>query len=131
MNRLGNEWELLDNEYLEDYEKKEKDLYRKFFRDLAAGRIDEQTHYPPLSRFPKVNFPIARAHPEFSSVYPIIPFFGTTIIHIEPAPKSLFQERHGFKPDELNKLVDFAKDTGKVQFVLSLSRQIKGEMPLK
>jgi hypothetical protein len=66
-----------------------------------------------------VNFPLARAFSYSSSVYSIIPFYGTTVIFIKPGSKSQFQLRHDFSLEDLDKLLDFAKSSGKVQFVLS------------
>lgn len=108
-----------DKEALTDYFEKERSLFETFLRHLADGRCDENTRYPPLSRFPRINHPIARAIPWRSSIYPIIPFYGTTIVPIYPCPKRDFETFNGFSPDDIDRIVDFIKDTGKLQFTLT------------
>jgi hypothetical protein len=109
----------LNKEYLTDYGERERNCFGAFLKDLNDGRIDELSQYPPLGRFPKAEAPLACVHPLLSNIYSIIPFYGTTIIYVMPSSKSMFQSQNGFSPDDINKLVDFAKETGKMQFILA------------
>ncbi len=106
-------------EWLIDYEKREDELFSGFLKDLKTGKIDENAQYPPLRRFRKINHPITTVNVAIlSSVYSVIPFYGTSIVMIYPVSKTLFEDMHGFSPDDVCKLVDFAKSEGRIQFAL-------------
>ncbi len=109
----------MNKEYLVDYHQREQNLFDTFLKDIYANNLDELSQYPPLGRFPKAKSPLACAHPLLSNIYSIIPFYGTTIIYISPNKKSMFQAQNGFSPEDIDKLVDFAKETGKIHFILS------------
>ena len=110
----------MNKEYLADYHERERNRFAAFLKDLENGKIDELSQYPSLSRFPKAQAPLASAHPLLSNIYSIIPFYGTTIIYVMPNSKSAFEKQNGFSPDDIDKLVDFAKETGRIQFILSV-----------
>jgi hypothetical protein len=106
-------------EWLIDYEKKEMEHFNKFLKDLKAGKIDENTQYPTLSRFRKVSQPVSKVNMAMlSNVYSVVPFYGTSIVAIYPIAKSVFEDVHGFSPDDVPRLVDFAKSEGRIQFAL-------------
>lgn len=106
-------------EWLIDYEKREDELFNRFLKDLKTEKIDENAQYPPLSRFRKINQPITTVNVAIlSSVYSVIPFYGTSIVMIYPVSKTLFEDVHGLSPDDVCKLVDFAKSEGRIQFAL-------------
>jgi hypothetical protein len=106
-------------EWLIDYEKKEMECFNRFLEDLRARKIDENAQYPPLSRFRKVSQPISKVNiAMLSNVYSVVPFYGTSIVAIYPIAKSLFEDVHGFSPDDVPGLVDFAKSEGRIQFAL-------------
>ena len=52
-------------------------------------------------------------------MWPQVPLFGSTIVPIFPVPETLFAMVHGFEVAEIPKLVDFCKDTGKIQFSIA------------
>lgn len=110
---------VLNKEYLADYHVRECESFDSFFSDLKEEKIGEFSQYPSTTRFPKAEAPLALVHPLLSNVYSIIPFYGTTIVYVTPNKKRVFQKQNGFSPDDIDKLVDFAKETGKIQFILS------------
>lgn len=109
----------LRKEWLINYEKREDELFNRFLKDLKMEKIDENAQYPPLKRFRKITQPITTVNVAIlSSVYSVIPFYGTSIVMIYPVSKTLFEDVHGLSPDDLCKLVDFAKSEGRIQFAL-------------
>jgi len=55
------------------------------------------------------------------SVWAQIPLGGTLILGLEPIPKDDFEKIYHVKATEIPELVDFIKDTGKLQIVLNLT----------
>jgi len=108
----------ISKDYLTDYQARETELWEKFLRDIRGGNLDENTQYPPLSRFPKINRPFSQVYPYKSSIYYVLPFYGTTIINLMATSKEIFEVHHGFNPREIDKIIDFSKETGKIHFVL-------------
>lgn len=108
----------MEKEFLEDYEQKEHSEYEKFRKKVLEGKFDsKKERYPPNERFHKLKEPVAEAY-AFESIWPQVPLFGSLIIPIFPRDKEHFQEIHGFEANDIERLVDFAKDTGKIQFAL-------------
>lgn len=108
----------ISKDYLTDYQARETELWEKFVRDIRDGNFDENAQYPPLSRFPKINRPFSQVYPYKSSIYYVLPFYGTTIINLIATSKDIFEVHHGFNPREIDKIIDFSKETGKIHFVL-------------
>lgn len=50
-----------------------------------------------------------------------IPLYETTIIALKPTKKEIFEKVHGFDVEDIDRLIDFAKETGRVQFSLAES----------
>lgn len=106
----------MKTEYLKDYHEKENEEIKKYIDNLDKGFTN--ITYPDKNRFHKLVEPIGRAFPEYS-VWPQIPFFGTLIIEIAPVQESRFYQFHGMEKKDFERLVDFSKDTGKVQFMIN------------
>jgi hypothetical protein len=110
----------LKKEFLEDYEARESLDFESYERDLINGTINK---YPKLSRFNKIQEPIVRAelfsYMDNEKIWSQIPFAGTLLIPIYNVAKHNFLERHGFEINDLEKLMDLAKETGRVQFGLA------------
>jgi hypothetical protein len=53
-----------------------------------------------------------------------IPFAGTLIIPLSPSKADNFLMEHSFDRNDIDKLIDFSKDTGRVQFVLNSSPRL-------
>lgn len=77
-----------------------------------------------LKRLGKVTPPMTLCdretyHEYKTKIWSQIPFSGTLIIPINNYGKEDFFEFHGFEASDLDKLIELAKETGKVTFVLS------------
>jgi len=108
----------LDREFLEDYEERELEEGNYFRKMASEGRFSKTDLYPPIERFHKLNYPLVWAAPGGMSIWPQIPMCGSLLIQILPVSKSNFENMHGFDVSDIDRLVDFAKDTGKVQFLV-------------
>lgn len=110
----------MNREFLQDYEARERELLEKFQRSVLEGKFGSDQIYPPKERFVKICEPIAKAGvAPFGSIWPLIPLYGSLVVPIAPKPRETFAQAHGFGARDLDKLIDFCKDTGKVQFVLN------------
>jgi hypothetical protein len=103
----------LNKEWLSDYVAHEQEEFNKFINDFyKTGKID----YPPKSRFRKLKYPIVDTT---SNIWSIIPFYGSSIIHVFPSNRESTIRSVGWGSDtDINNLIQLAKDTGRVQFVL-------------
>ena len=112
----------LDREYLEDYEQKEKALFGKFLKDIHGDKFSfGKDRYPPDARFEKLQKPIAMACFRASyanNIWAQIPFCGSLFFSLPPVPQHLFEQMR-FKVSEIPRIIDFIKETGKLQVVLS------------
>jgi hypothetical protein len=113
----------LDREYLEDYEEKERLEYERVLRRMNEGKFSfERDKFPPDERFTKIQEPVATCPSletsHINALYAQIPFCGSLILPIPPLPKRMYEENLG-SVSEIPKLVDFAKETGKLQFALN------------
>jgi len=108
----------MEKEFLEDYEAKEKEDVEKFIKKLHKGEFRPDDGYPPKNRLkliePHTNSIVGK------KIWYQIPFYGTTVIRILPkSEKESFEKTHGFEIGNIDRLIDFSKETGKIQFVLS------------
>jgi hypothetical protein len=112
----------MNREYLEDYEQREKAEYERLLRRIQDGRFDfEKDRFPSDERFIKLQKPIAFAEFEAANIENLwaqVPFCGSLVVCLVAAPQLSFEKIY-FKKTEIDKIVDFAKETGKLQFVLS------------
>lgn len=102
----------MDKEFLSDYSDREKEENER----LQGYEIDSaKEHY--RTRYHRLNTPVAHTAAG-ESVWPQIPLYGTLVIGLSPFSPEYFASYHGFDPSDVARLVDFAKDTGHVAFVL-------------
>ena len=112
----------MDREYLEDYEQKERNEYERLVvRRIKKEEFDfERDRYPPNERFVNLQKPVAVTSLGTANVRNLwaqIPLCGSLILPIVPAPEPAFEQIY-FKVSEIPKIVDFIKETGKLQIVL-------------
>jgi hypothetical protein len=115
--------EIMKREFLEDYEQKEKANYEKtVMKRLTDGAFDfEKDKYPPDERFIKMQRPMALAPLEIAKsqdIWAQIPFCGSLVIGLAPFPQAMFEEKI-FRISEIPKIIDFIKETGRLQVVLT------------
>jgi hypothetical protein len=112
----------MNKEYLEDYGLKERVEHERYWRDIQKQKLTlGKDKYPSDERFVKLKNPVASLcvdNAEARNFWTQIPFSGSTIIPIPPIPLSYF-EKCFFKASEIPKVIDFIKETGKIQIALS------------
>lgn len=112
----------MDREYLEDYNQKERSEYERLvMRRIREGKFSfEKDKHPPDNRFINLQKPVAKASFRtfrLSSLWATIPFCGSVILPLPPYQLPIF-ERFLFKITEIPKVIDFIKETGRLQVVL-------------
>jgi hypothetical protein len=107
----------MDREFLIDYEAQEKERLRKYFEKLQTGNIRENDPYSPVSRLNLGKLYTMLA--PVGNLWCQIPLYNTTIIALRPIrDKHEFSRVHTFDIEDIDRLVDFAKKTGRIRFVL-------------
>jgi hypothetical protein len=111
----------MDRKWLEEYQQEEKEGYDRLLKRIEQGEYSFVTdRFPPDERFPRLQKPVALASAEASNLADLcaqIPFSGSLILPITNLPQSLFEETV-CKVSEIPNLIDFIKDTGRLQIVL-------------
>ncbi|WXG44284.1 MAG: hypothetical protein WED04_09670 [Promethearchaeati archaeon SRVP18_Atabeyarchaeia-1] len=107
------------NDFLLDYDNREKEELDRFLVKAKKGMIER---YPPLARFINAREHLAGINIGLS-MWGVIPFYGSTVIQLEPTNDrrsfdNLYRET-GFTSKDLDRLIDFVKQTGRLQFVLT------------
>lgn len=106
-------------DFLLDYEMKEKEQASRFLEKVSKGKIER---YPPLSRFIGPKEPLAQVN-SIIPIWGVIPFYGSTVFPLAPVrDKKVFNDfyaEHGFTSKDIDRLIDFVKQTGRLQFVIS------------
>ncbi|MCJ7423539.1 hypothetical protein MUP01_04635 [Candidatus Bathyarchaeota archaeon] len=116
----------LDKEYLEDYDQREFAGYNRLLKDIQGGKFAlDKSRFPPDERFPKLQEPVTvdaqpiRTSKENENIlWAQVPFSGSLIVRLTPTPQSEFEKRY-FKISNVEEIIDFAKNTGRLQFALT------------
>lgn len=106
----------MNKEFLMDYEAREIDEIKKFTQDFREGKITSGDRYPQRHRL-KLQEPYTKAILG-KEIWGQIPLYGTTIIVLKPTKKEIFKKVHGFDTEDIGQLIDFIKETGRIQFAL-------------
>jgi len=115
----------MDRGFLEEYWLKERKDFQKFLNQRAKGR--DSSVYPAPSRFvgglknPTL-YALQRTHcysDRQEIFWSQVPFAGSLIVVLKPVPERRFKRDHGFEAKRIPELVEFAKETGKINFVLA------------
>jgi len=107
----------MNKEYLLNYQKKEYEDINRFYKKVRNGNFSINDTYPPRKRFRKLRDPVG-TNAYHESIWPQIPLFGSLVVCLHPVREDQFQKFFGFSVDDLDKLIDFCKDTGKIQFAI-------------
>lgn len=110
---------IMDKNFLIDYGAKETEEIEKFGRKFRDGRVKHEDRYPSSNRF-KLIEPYTKSI-NGENIWSQIPLYGTTIITLKPTKVENFKKVHGFEVEDINRLIDFSKETGKIQFALTES----------
>lgn len=109
---------LMDKEFLEDYEAQEHEEIKLFMKNVTEGKFSKNQRFPPENRFKKLHKPITYIGSTNNPIWPVIPFSGSTIVPLIAAKKTTFESLHKFSINQIEEMVTFSEDTGKIQFVL-------------
>jgi hypothetical protein len=107
----------IDRDFLDNYEKRENYEFSNFLENIQKGRISPGSAYPAKHRL-KVFEPYTKAI-KGEKIWSQIPLYGTTTIVLEVTKKGFFEKIHGFKISDIDTLIDFAKEQGRIQFAIS------------
>lgn len=114
----------MNREYLEDYEQRENAERDRLYKEVREGRFSlERDTFPPDRRFFGIKEPVAFAsiyRMHLSEILAQIPFCGSLVITLPPVPKPVFEEAL-FKETEFESIINFIKDTGRLQVGLPTS----------
>lgn len=113
----------MDRKFLEEYQARENEDLDAYTKGIIAGKINENESFPKLDRFGKINAPIVKADLytyalDKEKIWSQIPFSGTLLLPLFNISASNFLGRHSFDVSDIEKLVELAKETGRVQFGL-------------
>lgn len=108
----------MDKDFLVNYESEEKIDIDSFIEKTTEGKFGATERFPKLTRFNKIKMPITYMGETSAPLWSTVAFSGSTIIPLLPTKERYFSEMHGFQPRQINDMVDFSKETGKIQFVL-------------
>ena len=118
MNYTIGEASLMEKEFLEDYAQRESEEINRYFKGLSEGKISKSDRFPPNRRFAKINNPVTYLSQTNMPLWSVVAFSGSTIIPLYPVQERFFESIYSLKPNQINEIVSFAEETGKIQFVL-------------
>ena len=112
----------MDKEYLVNYERKEQEQWDKLIvRKIEAGTFSkEKDRYPPKERFINLQKPIANTTLRSQTngrFWAQVPFCGSLMFAVPAIQKRDF-EKYYLKVKDIPDLIDFVKETGRIQTVL-------------
>jgi len=112
----------MDKEYLENYQAKEDEEYQRLVvKKIEEGKFDfAKDKYPPDNRFVKLQHPITDSTTvgcDAEDRWDQVPFNGSTTINLAAFPPAVFEKLY-FKISEIPKIIDFIKETGRIQITL-------------
>jgi hypothetical protein len=113
----------LEREYLEDYSQKESEEIDKMVKQIKGKRYSfEKDRFPRNNRFINIKEPVAVVvgidTTNWESIWAQIPFSGSLLLYIHPCDKESF-EQFFFKVEKISEVIDFVKDTGRLQIALN------------
>lgn len=107
----------MDKAWLEDYSLREEEINAKFINDFINGKISFDNPHPRKERFPKLQYPIGNLH--WKNIWAQLPLYGSSFIPLIPLTKENFLKMYNLSSiRDIDRLLDLAKDTGRIQFVL-------------
>jgi len=107
----------MDKDFLTDYSSKQLNDDDKLADLLEHSQFEAAREFS-RTRIGALGEPVGRSARGFS-LWPQIPFFGTIIVPLSPFAEPAFKMVHGFSASEIDRLVDFARETKRVTFVLN------------
>jgi len=108
----------MDKQFLDDYFQNEIELCQDYIKKTYNKSPHEP--YPPFTRFPKLQKPytyavIGKEAPLWSQML----CTGSLIVPLVPQKdKNQFKETYGFSKNDVDDIIQFSKETGRIQFIL-------------
>ncbi|MDD4148302.1 MAG: hypothetical protein PHO85_07265 [Candidatus Cloacimonetes bacterium] len=109
----------MDFESLNDYHEKEREQYDSFIKSTPQNQLLSK-EYPSRSRFPKLHdfITYATVGPG-ESIWIQAPYTGSLLVPLVPTQTlQEFEQLYGISKSQIPEIVDFVKETGKIQFYL-------------
>ena len=109
----------MDFDYLNDYHEKEMEQYNSFIKSTPRDKLIK-SEYPPKKRFPKLHDFFTYATTGFNeSIWTQAPYTGSLLVPLIPIRDPQHFERiYNISTSQIPEIVDFVKETGKIQFYL-------------
>lgn len=109
----------MDFDYLDDYHEKEREQYNAFIKSTPQDQLLKK-EYPPKNRFPKIHDFFTYATTGFNeSIWAQAPYTGSLLVPLIPTRDSHdFEKIYNISISQIPEIVEFVKETGKVQFYL-------------
>lgn len=113
----------MKREFLQDRDQKEQAAFQKLEKCILEGKFSfSKDRYPPNDRFVNLQNPVAVVvgtdTVKWNAIWSQIPFSGSLILLIQPCSKKAF-ETVFFKVSEIPSVIDFIKETGRLQIALN------------
>jgi len=113
----------VNKDFLLNYHEDEMSILNDYKKKLLSGQVDPENYYPTKKRFKNINEPMAFNAP-FEKIWPQVPIFGSLIVKLHPTRKDQFFDVYGFRVRNIDKIIDFVMDTGKIQFVIGRKAEL-------
>jgi hypothetical protein len=111
----------MDKDFLTDYAAKQLEEDMKFAQLLLGSKFEAAREFSK-ARIGKLVEPVGRSA-QYFSLWPQVPFFGTITVPLSPFSEPHFKVHHGFGASDIDDLVDFARNTSRIAFVLNDSAE--------
>jgi len=110
----------MNKEFLTDYDEREDGVRREFLKRLDDDFELGRDRFPPDNRFSRLKQPVVQAAGSSAGedIWSQVPFCGSLIVPIGPFLSAREFEKRYFRISEIPRIVDFAKETGKIQISL-------------
>jgi len=108
----------MEKQFLIDYLDNEIELSQEHLKNNPDKPSNDP--YPPIQRFPKLHKPYTLAViGKNAPIWPQMLCTGSLIIPLVPQKdEKQFNDTYGFSSKEIDNIIQFSKDTGRIQFVL-------------
>jgi len=110
---------IMDFEYLNDYHEKEIEKFDLYIKSTPQDQLLKK-EYPPKTRFPKIHDFFTYATMGLNeSIWTQAPYTGSLLVPLIPTKDpDVFEKFHKISISQIPEIVDFVKETGKIQFYL-------------
>ncbi len=114
-----NKCEIMDFNYLNEYSENEKERFNTFIKSTSIEKL-QNTEYPPKNRFIKLHDFFTYATIGINeSIWTQTPFTGSLLVPLIPLRNFReFEQIYNISKNQIPEVIDFIKETGKIQFYI-------------